>query len=71
MIEGKMMSRTANPVPCPKFAATSRAMNTHRTKIAIISSQPMNGIHVNRLHTNMIQNQLTGRFDILTTLYSL
>lgn len=71
MIIGKMISRIANPVPWPKFAATSSAMKTHSTKIPRTRSQPRNGIHASRLPASIAQKNHNGRFDILTTLYSL
>ena len=71
MICGKMISRIANPVPWPKLAAMSSAMKTHSTKRPIMRSQPMIGIHASRLQPSMIQKKYTGRFDILTMLYSL
>ena len=71
MIHGKMMSRIAKPVPCPKLAAMSRAMKTQSTKAPMIRRNPSKGIQENSVQPRMAQKKYVGRFDIFTTLYSL
>ena len=57
MIHGKMMSRIAKPVPCPKLAAMSRAMKIQRTKMAMSQEESEERDPANRLQASMIQKK--------------